>query len=362
MNTDNLIIATVHPEFAKSALQELQQIDSQIRFVEEMADGITLYSVSNSQQFMRRVANQRPTFVRHLAPAQDIVQLANTEQDLGTIAIALAELPGFSLLSKGTRFAVQARFVQSDRSLGERPFSTGQLNRALAEALAEETEAIEYIKKPEVIISLLCTMQKCYLGISTPEENLSSWPGGARHYAQTDDQVSRAEFKLLEALEVFGITLPDEGRILDLGAAPGGWSRLLLEAGLEVYAVDPARLDPRLEQDEALQHYRGYAEDFIEEAIERQVLFDAIVNDMRMDAREAARLLCRAVLCLHDDGFIVSVFKLPHETLVVDPLRNLKEALRILSTSYGIIQTKQLFHNRQEVTVVAAQPIRSRKK
>ena len=34
----------------------------------------------------------------------------------------------------------------------------------------------------------------------------------------------------------------------------------------------------------------------------------------------------------------------------------LREALRILSQHYSIVQTRQLFHNRQEVTVVAAYP------
>ena len=85
--------------------------------------------------------------------------------------------------------------------------------------------------------------------------------------------------------------------------------------------------------------------------------FDLIVNDMRMDAREAARLLVRAAVCLHNDGFVLSVFKLPHETGQVDPLVNLKEALNLLKRRYGIVQARQLFHNRQEVTVVTAQPL-----
>src|SRR5207253_8728200 len=98
----------------------------------------------------------------------------------------------------------------------------------------------------------------------------------------------------LEALEVFGVTLPTKGRALDLGAAPGGWTRLLLEAGLHVVAVDPANLDPRLATQPRLEHYHGYAEHYLEEAIKTHGSFDLIVNDMRMDARDAARLLGQA--------------------------------------------------------------------
>ena len=202
-------------------------------------------------------------------------------------------------------------------------------------------------------------MEKAYFGISLARDNLSAWPGGMRHFAQTADQISRAEFKLLEALEVFGLSLPSRGSALDLGAAPGGWSRLLLEAGLSVVAVDPAKLDSRLLRSplsQRLEHYRGYAEVYLEEAIKKHKQFDVIANDMRMDAREASRLLVQAGRCLRPDGFIVSTLKLPHATPNIDPLKNLKEALHLLSRHFNIVQAHQLFHNRQEVTVITAQP------
>jgi 23S rRNA (cytidine2498-2'-O)-methyltransferase len=199
-------------------------------------------------------------------------------------------------------------------------------------------------------------MGKAYIGISLTVDNLSDWPGGERHFAYVPEQISRAEFKLLEALEVFGITLPSQGLALDLGAAPGGWTRILLEAGMQVVSVDPAKLDARLSKHPHLEQYRGYAEDYLEEAIKRRRKFDVITNDMRMDAREAARLLVQASSCLLRDGFIISVLKLPHEAPEIDPLKNLKEALGLLQRHFAIVQARQLFHNRQEVTVLTARP------
>jgi 23S rRNA (cytidine2498-2'-O)-methyltransferase len=338
----------------------LKRLDKQLESIEELQAGIILCTTPDTLALMQRAERAHPIFVRHLAPVQAIIDVQNEARDIGTLATAIVELPSFAQLERGTRFAVQSRLIQTDKNQAQRPYSSGRLNQELASAIAEETGAIESIKKPQIVISILCTMQKGYLGISTAEENLSSWSGGARHFMHTEEEISRAEFKLLEALEIFGITLPTQGRALDLGAAPGGWTRLLLESGLQVAAVDPANLDARLRRRPRLEHYQGYAENYLEEAVKKHYKFDIIVNDMRMDAREAARLLAQAARCLRPDGLIVSVFKLPHATPEINPLATLHSALDILSKHYDTMQARQLFHNRQEVTVVAAQPLSTR--
>ncbi|MBO0795415.1 MAG: hypothetical protein J2P36_31355, partial [Ktedonobacteraceae bacterium] len=294
MSRTNRVVVTAQAEFAQAALEELQYLDHQLQQIETLAPGILLCQGTDVATLQDKAANRRPIFVRHLAPVEAVVDVSNTERDIGAIALALAELPGFALLERGTRFAVQSRIVQTGQGKVERPYSSGKLNQALAEACAEETGAVEWIKKPQMVISILCTPSQALLGISSAEENLSSWPGGARHFAQSEEQISRAEFKLLEALEVFGVELPSSGRAVDLGAAPGGWTRLLLEAGLHVVAVDPANLDPRLAGQKPLEHYRGYAERYLAECLRRSWRFDIITNDMRMDARDAARLLGKA--------------------------------------------------------------------
>ena len=335
----------------EAALQELRRFDNDLRCETLLAPDIALCESGDVPRLMSRAAEERPLFVRHLAPMQTVISLRNSERDVGTLAVAIAELPEFAMLERGQRFAVQTRFVQgSDSSAGiKRAYSSGYLNQQLAAAFADETGAVESIKKPQVVVSLLCADLRAYAGISLANDNLSDWPGGMRHYAQRPEQISRAEFKLLDALETFGVSLPDRGDALDLGAAPGGWTRLLRDAGMRVVAVDPARLDARL--DGRVEHYRGYAENYIEEALARHKKFDVITSDMRMDAREAARLLVQARQSLRPDGFIISTLKLPHAAAGIDPLRNLSEALRLLEKHFGFVQARQLFHNRQEVTV-----------
>ena len=252
-----VFIATAHQEFVDAAFDELKRFDKKLIYSELLAPGVLLCTLPRDTHpfdltvFLRQMKQQRPIFVRHLAPVQAVIHLNNTENDIGDLALAIANLPTFTLLERGQRFAVQTRLLQTDMETdragsNKHAYSSGHVNQLLAEAIAEETGAVESIKKPQVVVSLLCTIDNAYLGISLTTDNLSDWPGGARHFAHLPEQISRAEFKLLEALEVFDVALPSQELALDLGSAPGGWTRLLLEAGMQVVAVDPAKLDERL--------------------------------------------------------------------------------------------------------------------
>ncbi len=56
--------------------------------------------------------------------------------------------------------------------------------------------------------------------------------------------------------------------------------------GAAVVAVDPADLAPALARDPGVRHVRVLAQDYLPTEQQR---FAAIVNDMRMDARDSAR-------------------------------------------------------------------------
>ena len=68
--------------------------------------------------------------------------------------------------------------------------------------------------------------------------------------AKKEDYRSRASYKLLQLNKKFKIIRKGD-RILDLGAAPGGWSQVALEAVGEegrVVAVDLQRIRPFTEE------------------------------------------------------------------------------------------------------------------
>jgi 23S rRNA (cytidine2498-2'-O)-methyltransferase len=182
------------------------------------------------------------------------------------------------------------------------------------------------------------------LGLSLSADNLSDWAGGARRFKRESEQVSRSEFKLLEALDVFGMSLPAGGQALDLGAAPGGWTRILRGHEMTVTAVDPGDMDPRLANDSNVRYVRKTAQSYLRSTSEK---FDVILNDIHMDTTDSARIIVSAGRNLAKGGWALLTLELPSRAMD----RAAADALEILRDRYEIIGARQLFHNRNEVTV-----------
>jgi 23S rRNA (cytidine2498-2'-O)-methyltransferase len=103
-------------------------------------------------------------------------------------------------------------------------------------------------------------------------------------------------------------------------------------------------LDPRLASDQGVRHRFMTAEAYLATAPDP---FDLIVNDMRMDARDSARLMVAYARYLYPHGLVLMTLKLPEQA----PRPVLEHALHILGTAYQVAGVRQLFHNRSEVTV-----------
>jgi 23S rRNA (cytidine2498-2'-O)-methyltransferase len=208
------------------------------------------------------------------------------------------------------------------------------------------------VRDPEQVVSIVCGQvadtagsPNAYIGLSPTAYNLSDWAGGMRRFARDEKQVSRSEFKLLEALEVFGLRLEPRSVALDLGASPGGWTRILRLYQQYVTAVDPGELHPSVAADPGVRHKRMTAQAYLQDDPDQ---FDLIVNDMRMDARDSARLMNEYVRCLYREGQALMTLKLPE----IHSLSVLEHALRILEEGYIVVRVKHLFHNRSEVTAL----------
>lgn len=223
--------------------------------------------------------------------------------------------------------------------------SGGTYYHLLEEALG--TRGIEVGRSGnEYVVSCFATKKTVVFGLNKLELSLSDWPGGRMRLARSDERVSRSEFKLEEAIQTFDLQLPARGKALDLGASPGGWTRILRLHGQEVWSVDPGELDPRVTADRGVHHVATTAGEFFRR---NQTRFDVVVNDMRMDQLLSARVMCDAVPHLHRDALAVVTLKGGGR----DPLSAAHRGLDVLRDEYDILTARQLHHNRNELTVVA---------
>lgn len=186
--------------------------------------------------------------------------------------------------------------------------------------------------------------------------NSSANPMGIPRLRFPSGAPSRSTLKLEEAF----LTFLDEAQrtrelragmhAVDLGAAPGGWSWQLVKRGLHVTAVDNGAMAPALMDSGLLEHRREDGFRFRPDAPVDWMVCDIVEQPARI-AELAARWLgegwCRR-----------SVFnlKLPMKKRypeVMHCLARVRARLEATGQPYRLA-CKQLYHDREEVTVFAA--------
>ncbi len=169
-------------------------------------------------------------------------------------------------------------------------------------------------------------------------------PGGRARVHNPRNAPSRAGRKLVEAFDWIG-RAPEPGEVcVDLGAAPGGWSVVLLEHRAKVIAVDPAMLAPEVQRMKGLVHVKLSAFDF-----NPAEPVDWLICDMAWRPLEVAQLLAkwgRRKLATT----LVSNVKLPMKQRVEFVQRVVKI---VAEGGWQDVRARQLYHDREEVTLAA---------
>jgi 23S rRNA (cytidine2498-2'-O)-methyltransferase len=325
------------------ALKEIYAVDGKARVAQEFGPGVVLVNGDKSFAEVAAAWEERPPiFVRHIHPVQSVLYAGEGGEWRSLLEVA-ATGEVLPYLEATVPFSVQSRIFPH---AAIKPF---EVNQQIANVGVEQFGLTLDVREPQQVVSVTVRSDEgeppiFYMGASVARHNLSDWAGGMRRFAREEGQISRSEFKLLEAIELFGLQLPARGSALDLGAAPGGWTRVLRNFEQYVTAVDPGDLDPRLAKDRGVRHKRMTAEVYLDSEPDS---FDIIVNDMRMDGRDSARLMTSFARLLYPHGWALMTLKLPEqrrETI-------LEHSFAILRNVYTIGGARQLFHNRSEITI-----------
>ena len=327
-------ICTANHGFAPYAQEELRRLFGAVKSTLLLPGEIFLATLKLSEEEVHhRLSQEPPMFLRHMLPVH--FQDEGNPEALGRLASFLGHRQELA----GERVALQVR-------KGEESFwddSPGELREWLQREL-EHTGAEFTVQEPAWTVSVYADKDMLYAGVSRPERNLSEWNGGAIRFRKEDGQISRAKFKLMEAEREFGIDFSAFRNALDIGAAPGGWTSFLLERGLTVTAVDPARMHDSLSGAPGLTVLRRNAS----EVKLREQQFDMLVCDMSWSPKLMAKLVTDLLYSLSSGGTALVTVKLMHKK----PLALIKEVIAVFEGERMQIQrAKQLFHNRDEVTL-----------
>ena len=117
------------------------------------------------------------------------------------------------------------------------------------------------------------------------------------------------------------------------------------ERGLTVWAVDPGDLEGPVASDPGVHYARTTAGPFL---AQNKTTFDVIVNDMRIMPELSCEVMLQAASHVKAGSLGVMTLKLS----LTQPVKTVQRCLGILERAYEVLHVRQLFHNRQEVTVV----------
>jgi 23S rRNA (cytidine2498-2'-O)-methyltransferase len=175
-----------------------------------------------------------------------------------------------------------------------------------------------------------------------------AWLGGQRRMADDDAAPSRSYLKVEEAYVVLGRE-PTEGEtVVDLGAAPGGWSYSAAKRGAKVIAIDNGPLKGGALEHPLIEHRREDAFGF---RPPQSMVYDWLFCDMVEDPHHVVRNIVEPWLANRWCRRFVINLKFGH----VDPLALLRE-LRAPESPFTRhaqnVRIRHLYHDREEFTVV----------
>ena len=96
-----------------------------------------------------------------------------------------------------------------------------------------------------------------FMGIHEATVWPTRWPGAVQPIQPMNEPVSRAYYKAAESITWSGFGMKSGDLAVEIGSAPGGACGRLLELGMRVIGVDPAEMDPRIQQHRNFQHLRA---------------------------------------------------------------------------------------------------------
>lgn len=293
----------------------------------ELGESYTLGNFNNDEKKVLTDA-KNSIFIHNIFPvhiSKENLDLCNLEKIIESVEE--------NMIKKSKSFAIETAAYRSDIH-----------TRDLEVKLGESLESIGYkadLENPETIIYSFLQGKNLYLGVVDTDETIYRYLDNSKKFSRVEDRLNRAQYKLVEAFDRFNIDIKD-GIAMDIGAAPGGWTKELIDRGFKVYAIDPAKLDNSLKDNKNVVHIK----DKIENVDINYKNFDIIVNDMNCNPIRSAEIMVNTSKFLKKGGLAIMTAKLVSKNVdfFIDG---------VIHTANGVYDIKEIKHlqqNREEIT------------
>lgn len=246
------------------------------------------------------------------------------------------------------------------RPVGTMHFEPGsdELSGAIAETLFQALERSPLLDAPAANLTanpgervfdvVLVEPNQWWLGWHRAESPASRWPGAVLPIQPTAPPISRAYYKLAEALAWSQFELHPQDTAVEIGSSPGGACQRMLELGLTVIGIDPADMDEQVLQHPRFTHIRARAND-----LKRSVYRDAkwLISDASI--RPEVMLTAIEKIVTHSSSQVEGML-LTCKLGTYDRASEIPRWVeRVRSFGFSEIKTRQLATNRCEVCIAA---------
>lgn len=308
----------------KEAKAEITTIVGNVKASHAFMRGILL--VEAKKEFPGLIRDADTKYIAHIYPIQKELKIGKAKEEVQRVIEAVLELNN---ISEKEKFAVHCE------RRGQHDFRSRDLENAVGNVINAKVD----LGNPDKIVMIQIIQDLVFISIVKSDELVTKELKIIKKYEERP--LNRAEMKLREAIQEFRIGLKTNWRVLDIGAAPGGWTKVLAGKVKEVVAVDKGELDESVSSMPNVRHIRKRIED-----AEELGAFDMIVNDMNLEPKISAEIMCKLSENMKPDGIGIMTIKF----VTSNRSKHVKEAIEILSKCFNNIETQRLLHNRFETT------------
>lgn len=335
MKTGSMFVVTVSSGFEPEAKKEIEELIAGSRVSNIFFKGNLLVKSSQEErQVIAKFRKAKTLYVGRVFPVRSKVAVSSQKDSLAELYERVKLL---ARLGSGDTFVVRCK------RRGSHIFSSRDVERELGSLLGKATGAVVDLRNPKKIVIVQIFQNLAFVGVTDAENVLVKPIRVFRKYEKGERPFTRAEHKIKEAIDAFNIKIQEDFEVLDLGAAPGGWTKVLSSLAKRVVAVDPADLDPEVASFPNVVHLKCRAEQ-IPENVGR---FHLITNDMNLDPSESARIVVGLADHLRGDGIGIMTVKF----VTRNRKKHVVEAVEILKARFKDFVVKRLPHNRYENTL-----------